>query len=113
MGQRENFTQQNFSKEGTAFVYQVFGTGSETSEPPEYGWDYSTGDKEWNLLLKRDGRRKRRRRDLGISLAGRTAEKMSPATGPPSCPPVLIYNDRKLMRQMLEVSGPGDHEGTW
>ena len=49
--------QQNFSKEGTAFVYQVFGIGSETSEPPEYGWDYSTGDKEWNLLLKSDGRR--------------------------------------------------------
>ena len=41
------------------------------------------------------------------------AEKMSSATGPPSHPPVLIYNDRKLMRQMLEVSGLGDHEGTW
>lgn len=54
------------------FVYQVFGKGSETSEPPEYGRDYSTGDKEKNLLLKRVGRRKRQRRDLGISLDGRT-----------------------------------------
>ena len=41
------------------------------------------------------------------------AEKMSPATGPPPRPPVLIYNDRKLVRQMLGVSGPGDCEGTW
>lgn len=64
--------QWNFSKEGTVFVYQVFGTGNEASEPPEYGWNYSTGDKEWNLLLKRAGRRKRRQRDLGISLDGRT-----------------------------------------
>ena len=46
VGQRENFMQRNFSKEGTVFVYQVFSTGNEASEPPEYGWDYSTGDKE-------------------------------------------------------------------
>ena len=45
-------------------------------------------------------------------MAGQT-EKMSPVIGLPSRPPGLIYNDRKLMRKMLEVSGLGDGEGTW